>query len=101
MGARKLPGDELASLASDKCAKFAKALKERHVDIESTGHKDTNALVNLLKCETKALQVCSRHLAAYEACHKSVMGTGGYQGKKHCGEELKSLLSCVTEARTP
>jgi hypothetical protein len=85
----------LPSNVSKKCMKFRKSLGDKSVDISATGQRDNNELLKLLKCESKENKICLELEVAYTVCHGNVMGTGSYNGKKHCGEELAKLLQCV------
>ena len=93
-------GDTLRATAP-KCAKIVRALAGKRIALEMTGHRDNNALLNLLKCECKALSACGDVLAAYGSCHSSVMGAGAFEGKPHCGDQLMALHACITAAQPP
>lgn len=79
-----------------KCQKYVAAIgRKKRVDLDAIGTPANNNVVEFLKCQTRATKLCVDMNRAYEKCHSSVMGTGNYQGKKHCGEELEKLLDCA------
>jgi hypothetical protein len=63
--------------------------------LNNTGSKDTNALVRVLTCETTMRQVCGDVERKYTLCHKSIMGTGEYEGRQDCGLELSAFFDCA------
>ena len=100
----KLDGAELVTKTPilPKCEKYAKALQKRtgkpsrKIDLESIGSPHNNLLVDFLKCQCKSKsKICSLKEKVYSKCHSGIMGVGSYEGRKHCGTELESLVSCV------
>jgi hypothetical protein len=85
-----------------ECAKHARALAGKTVDLTATGAKDNASLLKLLTCcaKVKAREgvACTSELAAYNKCHSAVMSTGSYEGGSHCGRQLPALLRCVDPA---
>jgi hypothetical protein len=81
-----------------KCQKYLKPLArtKRTIDFKAIGSKSNNDLIDLLRCQGKTKGMpCIDVEKAYAKCHTSVMGTGIYQGKKNCAEELEKLFSCA------
>ena len=85
----------LAATVDPKCEKALKALRGKSVDLTKTGHKEINALMKAVECQVKASGNGNKELAAYELCHKSVMGTGNYKGQPNCSEYLTKLLAAL------
>jgi hypothetical protein len=82
-----------------KCEKFRKALVGKKVDFNSTGSRENNALLNLLKCECKESKVCGPVQQRYAMCHKSVMGAGTFEGRNNCGTEMRELYDCWRDSK--
>ena len=83
-----------------KCQKAYQLVSKRKkkIRLEDTGSPPTNLLLEFLTCQSKATKTCTDVKKAYEVCHKAVMGVGSFQGKRHCGDEMKAFLVCVTTA---
>ena len=91
-------GDDL--LPDAKCEKFCKALRGKTVELDLTGERLSNELLKLLKCQCKADgRQCGAELERYSRCHKSVMGSGAFEGKRNCGPEFLALFSRAMEQR--
>jgi hypothetical protein len=96
--------DDLSKCISEatiepKCQSFAKSiLRKKKIDLESIGTKNNNLLVDFLRCQSKSRKHCTNVEKEYAKCHGSVMGTGSFQGKKNCGEELEKLLNCALKS---
>lgn len=88
-------GDELVGLVAPKCSKLIQPLRGKAVDLHATGDRQTNALIKVLKCQTKETKKCGSELERYLRCHNSIMGSGVYEGKKNCGPELMALFMCA------
>mmetsp|Transcript_1708 Transcript_1708/g.3118 ORF Transcript_1708/g.3118 Transcript_1708/m.3118 type:complete len:123 (-) Transcript_1708:92-460(-) len=84
-----------------KCQTYVKSIsrKNKSIDLEAIGTKHNNHLVDFLRCQAKTRKQCSHIEKAYLKCHGSVMGTGSFQGNKHCGEELENFLNCVLKQK--
>ena len=94
MGAIKV--QKVGEKSSSKCDKFRRALQNTDVDSEKTGSKEANLLLKLLRCECKVnKKACAPELAAYDLCHRSVLGSGTYAGSAHCGKYLEALADCA------
>lgn len=79
-----------------KCQAYAKSIsRKKSIDLEAIGTPTNNHLVDFLRCQAKARKKCTNVEKAYAKCHSSVMGTGSFQGKKNCGEELEKFLDCA------
>jgi hypothetical protein len=84
----------------EKCDKYLKLIKrKKKIDLEAIGSKQNNILLNLLRCQSKQMSIrrmkndsnnnnngCSNVEKFYTKCHSSVMGTGNFNGRKHCGQ---------------
>jgi hypothetical protein len=81
---------EYNSLVKNKSKK-----KQETFSLTTTGDKKTNQLLNFLHCQVKAVKICDEQSKAYTKCHQSFMGTGSYQGRKHCGLEMQALWECI------
>eukprot|EP00536_Pseudo-nitzschia_multiseries_P006162 jgi/Psemu1/286277/fgenesh1_pg.128_\ len=83
------------------CEKYLAPLaRKKKIDLEAIGSRPNNQLLDLLRCRVAKIQTANaedcRSLArAYASCHASVMGTGSFGGRKHCGAELSGYLDCV------
>mmetsp|Transcript_24124 Transcript_24124/g.71083 ORF Transcript_24124/g.71083 Transcript_24124/m.71083 type:complete len:99 (+) Transcript_24124:292-588(+) len=82
---------------SPKCESLLKALRKKKIDLEATGHPPANALLKFLQCQVKATKSCVDKEKKYMNCHKAIMGTGSYNGRQNCGDEMAKLLSCVED----
>jgi hypothetical protein len=84
-------------LIEGKCKKYLKAIKrKKKIDLEAIGSQQNNSLLDLLRCQSRAMTgSCKDHEAKYSKCHSSVMGTGLYNGRKNCGEELEKFFGCI------
>ena len=84
---------------ADKCAFDYKSLvKKKKISMDATGDQKNNALVIFLQCQVKTKnRNCKDTEKEYSLCHKSFMGMGSYKGKRHCGDELRSLYQCVLQ----
>ena len=79
-----------------KCEKYLKPLtRKKKIDLHDIGNQQNNNLLDLLKCQCKANKICTNDQKSYMKCHASVMGTGSFAGKKHCGEEMEVLFRCA------
>lgn len=79
-----------------KCEKYLKAItKKRKIDLQSIGSPPNNNFLDLLRCQCKVKKECKAVEKSYMKCHSSVMGTGSFDGRKHCGEELEKLSECA------
>ncbi|GMH84573.1 hypothetical protein TrST_g1329 [Triparma strigata] len=65
------------------------------VPLEACGSKENNALLALLRCETKHRVTCQLQQKLYDTCHASVMGVGTYENKSNCSSQLAALRDCV------
>jgi len=74
--------------------------KKKTIDLAAIGSRPNNLLLAFLKCHKVIQSDCKDYIKAYTKCHGSVMGTGNYNGQKHCGDELKKWLECATFAST-
>mmetsp|Transcript_13709 Transcript_13709/g.15038 ORF Transcript_13709/g.15038 Transcript_13709/m.15038 type:complete len:109 (+) Transcript_13709:50-376(+) len=83
------------SSVSSKCTLQHKSIKKKKINLSATGSPANNALVSFLRCQVKATKTCADFEKEYTLCHKSFMGTGSYNGKRECGEELEALYTCV------
>ena len=95
-------GDTLGERTVSKCAKLTKPLRGKIIAWNSTGSRENNELIKLLKCQCKNAQPqCTDVLKFYEQCHGGVMGGGVHTatGRKHCGEELMALFACTVEGK--
>ena len=87
-----------------ECAKHARALVGKTVDLTGTGTKDNAALLKLILCSAKAKAKreggagCATEQSAYTKCHSAVMSTGSFEGGSDCGRQLAALLRCVDPA---
>ena len=98
----------------EKCDKYLKLIKrKKKIDLEAIGSEQNNILLDLLRCQSKQMMStrrmttdsnnspnsnnngCSNVEKVYTKCHSSVMGTGNFNGRKHCGQELQYFLDCV------
>ncbi|MGK3743089.1 MAG: hypothetical protein ACI90V_009945 [Bacillariaceae sp.] len=95
----------------EKCDKYLKLIKrKKKIDLEAIGSKQNNILLDLLRCQSKQQMSttrmknnssndnnnnCNNVEKLYTKCHCSVMGTGNFNGRKNCSEELKCFLDCV------
>lgn len=86
-----------AGLVAGKCQSEQSKNKEKQemFSLTTTGDKKTNQLLSFLQCQVKAVKTCDDKSRAYTKCHQSFMGTGSYQGRKHCGLEMQALWECV------
>ena len=100
----------------NKCDRQLEAVRtKKKIDLTAIGSRPNNALLEFLKCRTKFgagypqenrqqqhqeqhHQRCRALEKSYGNCHASVMGTGAFDGKKHCGDELREWLDCVRTA---
>ena len=93
------------SLVVPKCQALLKSVqkKKKKIDLASTGDSKTNLLLDLLKCQVKKDKEisCTDQLKEYNKCHSSFMGTGSYQGRQHCQEEMQTLYYCVFPPTPP
>ena len=84
---------------SPRCRDMLKKVSsKKSVDLTKTGDSRTNLLLNFLQCQVKATKTCMKEEKSYSNCHKSVMGTGSYDGRRDCGCEMEKLYYCVTES---
>lgn len=91
-----IKGSDLSCTSvAPKCDKYLKPLKRKTIDLNNIGNRHNNALLDFLRCQSKAHKTCADDEKLYTACHRSVMGTGSHKGKRHCGEELESFFTCV------
>ena len=87
-------------------APLARRNKKKAVDLEAIGSRANNQLLDLLRCRNRfharsnssGQGSCKAAESAYDACHSSVMGTGSFRGRRHCGRELGDYLECVVAA---
>ena len=92
---------ETTDKSSKRCQKVLASLsKQKSIPLDAIGSRSNNLLLEVLKCQTKVLararaSPCKTVEKSYSSCHASVMGTGNFKGKKHCGEELGEWLDCV------
>mmetsp|Transcript_31453 Transcript_31453/g.45885 ORF Transcript_31453/g.45885 Transcript_31453/m.45885 type:complete len:99 (+) Transcript_31453:37-333(+) len=93
----KVKGSALqdSSTIAPKCSKFVQPLRKRTVNTEQIGNRHYNVLLDFVRCQRKVNKTCSGEDKSYSLCHASVMGTGSYEGRKHCGEEFKEFFDCV------
>ena len=91
--------------SNPKCSKqFTAVSKKKHIDLEDIGSRPNNLMLEFLKCHTKVVQKTNQDTAckglekSYLSCHASVMGTGNFNGQKHCGEQLKEWLECCSSS---
>ena len=109
-----IEGNNVPNASHSQCASHRKKLTGRQIRFNAIGSPDNNTLVTFLQCETKrnsrtadyhpvpeSAVTCKDLVAVYRRCHGSVMGTGKYPdtGRRHCGEELKELYTCVQNSR--
>ena len=90
---RDFPSDTVV----DKCAKAYSIIskKKKKIDMDATGEKNNNLLLDFLQCQAKATKSCKNEEKEYTRCHQSFMGVGSYNGRKHCGLELEQLYTCL------
>lgn len=95
----KVKGSRLVKTTSfaPKCERFLAPIAKKTIDLDQIGHQHNNSLLDLIRCQQKALKICATEEKKYSACHASVMGTGSYNGNKNCGAELELFMSCVTQ----
>lgn len=97
-----------SKVLDEKCKKYLKLIKKKKiVDLEAIGSKPNNDVLDLLRCQNKQMvrkiknnidaNDCSNIEKMYTKCHSSVMGTGNFEGRKNCGDELQSFLDCTIE----
>ena len=87
-----------SSSIDPKCLKLLRQIRKKTIDSTATGDKYNNILVSFLECQGKTKEnkkSCHKVLKTYRQCHSSVMGTGSFNGKKHCGDELLQLKTCI------
>ena len=85
-----------SSNIAGKCEKYLKPIKrKKKIDLQSIGNQQNNNLLDLLRCQCKAHKSCKDVEKFYSKCHSSVMGTGSFEGRKNCGEELEKLFACA------
>ena len=84
--------------ATAKCQKYLTPIlrKKKAIPLDSIGSPRNNQLLDFLYCQTKASKTCKKADKAYRSCHASVMGTGSYDGRKHCADELEALFHCIS-----
>jgi hypothetical protein len=99
----KIHEDFRGTTEGTKCEKHLGIVrKKKKIDLEAIGSRSNNALLDFLKCQSGVRSkqsstnnnLCGAIEKSYASCHASVMGTGNYSGKKHCGDELKEWLEC-------
>ena len=87
-----------------KCKKLLKAVQKKKIKLENIGDPTYNNFLELVRCQMKANKnnmlndgkiSCVTQSKQYEACHASIMGTGSFDGRKHCADELEALFRCV------
>ena len=79
-----------------KCEKYLKSIKrKKNIDPQSIGSQHNNNLLDLMFCQSKTRKSCKRVEKMYKDCHKSVMGTGSFEGRKNCGNEFMRLYECT------
>uniref|UniRef100_A0A7S0C4A7 Uncharacterized protein n=1 Tax=Proboscia inermis TaxID=420281 RepID=A0A7S0C4A7_9STRA len=76
-----------------KCTPLVKPIKRKRISLSNIGTPPNNILVDLLRCQcrVKKTERCSSLVKSYSVCHGNVMGTGQYQGRSNCGDELEAL----------
>ena len=85
-----------STVIEGKCEKYLKSIKrKKKIDLRSIGYQQNNNLLDLLYCQCKVKKECKDVEKMYSKCHSSVMGTGSFNGRKSCGEELKNLFECA------
>lgn len=78
------------------CEKYLKSIRrKKKLDLQSIGSQQNNNLLDLLFCQCKARKKCREVKKIYSNCHRSIMGTGSFDGRKHCGDELEKLYECA------
>ena len=85
-----------------KCKKYIKAFlkNDKLLDLKATGSRHNNSLVDLLNCQAKEKKICLVQKTNYKNCHQGIMGTGVYEGRKHCALELESFRECLAGNKT-
>ena len=75
-----------------------KRKKQKTINLDDIGNRNYNSLLELLQCQSKVVgggKKCKDAQKRYAACHGAVMGTGSYDGRRHCGKEIEELYSCT------
>mmetsp|Transcript_16461 Transcript_16461/g.33832 ORF Transcript_16461/g.33832 Transcript_16461/m.33832 type:complete len:117 (-) Transcript_16461:1228-1578(-) len=111
---RTIHGRFEESSRGSRCEKHLGALrKKKAIDLESIGSRPNNLLLEFLKCRNKHQKSknggenndtngpCGAIEKAHAGCHASVMGTGSFGGRRHCGNELGEWLGCRTSEDAP
>ena len=93
--------DARSSNVDPKCLPLLRQLLKKTMDYAATGNKYNNVLVSFFECQGKKQKSCPKVLKAYRQCHSSVMGTGSFNGKKHCGDELLQVKTCILKNNHP
>lgn len=99
----KIKGEKIHSSMEDvapKCTKYLLSIRpKKKIDMADIGSQSNNAMVDLLRCESRVKKQCIDIDKAYMKCHSSVMGTGSYNGQKTCNDELLNLYKCLTKSK--
>ena len=92
------PKDLDNTLIVPKCQSYLKPLlkKKKDIQLKNIGSPSNNQLLDFVYCQFKVQkQKCKKVEKVYRNCHSSVMGTGSFEGRKHCEDELNALIKCV------